>query len=231
MKNVAILFAATLLAFFACKHDPFNDLDGPNPDPPMGGNPCSPDSVYFDNQILPILISNCTQSGCHNNADRADGVVTTSFQQLMSTVKNAASTDPGKNKLLKVINDTRPDKRMPPPPSPALSPTQIALITQWVQQGARNNRCVDTSPCDTLSVITYSGFVKPLFAKHCTGCHGSQGGVSLQNYDAVRTQVLNGQLYPSVARAVNPMPKGGQRLSDCEIRKLKSWIDAGAPNN
>lgn len=227
-----MFFLVVLGIFFACKHHPLIPVeDEPNPNNPPSGTSCGPDSVYFENQVLPILISNCTQSGCHNTTNRAAGIVLTSYDQLMSTVKKASSPDARKNKLLKVINETRPDKRMPPPPSSPLTPDQIALITTWVQQGARNNRCTDNSPCDTLSSVTYSGFVKPLLTTYCTGCHGTQGGVSLQTYNDVRNQALSGQLYTSVSRAVNPMPKGSQRLSDCDIRKLKRWIDAGALNN
>jgi len=28
-----------------------------------------------------------------------------------------------------------------------------------------------------------------------------------------------------------PMPKGGNKLSDCEINQVKNWINAGALNN
>ena len=50
------------------------------------GVPCDPDSVYFDNQVLPILVSNCAKPGCHDAASHQDGVVLSSYASLMSTV-------------------------------------------------------------------------------------------------------------------------------------------------
>lgn len=89
-----------LALFPSCKHDSmFNVEPDPTDTTGTGGNGgggtggngvvCNPDSVYFSNQILPILISNCTQSGCHNDQDREEGIILTSYQKLVSTVENA----------------------------------------------------------------------------------------------------------------------------------------------
>jgi hypothetical protein len=75
------LITIFLTGFFAtlhqsCKHAPLIPVDN-NPIDPIDttqnpidtvatGIPCSPDTVYFQNTILPMLIANCTQSGCHN---------------------------------------------------------------------------------------------------------------------------------------------------------------------
>jgi hypothetical protein len=80
----------------ACKHepsvpgggDPTDTIDNPIDTGNNGGGatscvPCDPDSVYFQNQILPILVSNCTESGCHNASDHKEGVILTSYQTLM----------------------------------------------------------------------------------------------------------------------------------------------------
>ena len=78
---VQTLVAVLVMAFFhlGCEHDPVIDLaDLPTFDTTntiidttgTGGNPnediCSPDSIYFENDILPILISNCAIPGCHD---------------------------------------------------------------------------------------------------------------------------------------------------------------------
>jgi len=88
----ASLFTATL---FSCKHDPFIPVD---PDTPSGGT-CDPDTVYFQNQVLPLLISSCTESGCHNAQDRAEGVVVDSYESLMTTVEDVTRTNWSKNDL------------------------------------------------------------------------------------------------------------------------------------
>jgi hypothetical protein len=43
----------------------------------------------------------------------------------------------------------------------------------------------------------------------------------------------NGKLYGAVNHSpgYSPMPKGGTKLSACNISKIKAWIDGGSLNN
>ena len=250
----ALVFSAVCCIFFvavflpSCKHDGmFNVEPDPTDTTGTGGNnggnnggggtssgvTCDPDSVYFSNQILPILISNCTQSGCHNDIDREDGVILTSYQSLRSTVENVTSTNWDDNELLEVLLEDDTDKRMPYG-KPPLPQAQINLIKTWVQQGAKNNGCNENfGQCNTEN-IQFSSFVQPLIQSRCQGCHSGsspQGGISLANYNDIKTVANNGKLYTVVTRSTNWMPKGGQKLDACTTSKLKAWIDAGAPNN
>ena len=78
---VFCLATFSTFGFLACQHDPFlQPIDPNNPDPPPATGFCNPDSVYFQNQILTILVSNCTESGCHNAEDHEEGIVLDSFQ-------------------------------------------------------------------------------------------------------------------------------------------------------
>ena len=54
--------------------------------PPPTSN-CSPDSVYFVNEIMPIISSNCTMSGCHDNITHAEGVNLTTYTNIMRYVR------------------------------------------------------------------------------------------------------------------------------------------------
>jgi hypothetical protein len=88
--------------------------------------------------------------------------------------------------------------------------------------------------CDTASV-TYSGTVKPMIEQQCLSCHsGAQpsGGIDLSTYAAVKVQADNGQLYGAIAHleGFQPMPQGS-KLSNCDISKVKIWVDASAPQN
>jgi hypothetical protein len=118
---------------------------------------------------------------------------------------------------------------------PALSTAQIDMIKKWVQQGAQNNACNESfGTCDSLTTVRYSQFVQPLLQAKCTGCHNNsnpQGGINLSNYDKVKPYVTNGKLYLSVSRSTNWMPKGGAKLDNCTVTKLKKWINDGALNN
>lgn len=227
LKAILVLFTG-LLILNACRHE----LPVPNPDGggiPLPSSVCSPDSAYFVNDILPIISSNCTMSGCHDNITHADGVELTSYTKIMRYVKPGDAAD---SKLYKVIIKTNND-RMPPPPMPPLTAAQKALIEKWINQGAKNNNC--TGSCDT-AIFTYSAAVKPVINTKCYGCHNPAnlgGNIDLSTYNAVRTVALNGKLYGSVAQqpGYSPMPKNSAKLSDCEIRQIQKWIGAGALNN
>lgn len=223
-----------MLVFLACQHDPFLQPTDPNaPDPPSTGF-CDPDTVYFQNQILPILVSNCTESGCHNAQDHEDGVVLDSYQSLLSTVENATQNDWQENKLMRALLESDLDDRMPPPPKSALPTAQINLIKTWLAQGAQNNGCDENfGGCDPAN-FQFSTFVQPLIQAKCQGCHSGnnpQGGIKLTSYAEIKTVALNGKLYSSLTRTSNWMPKGGSKLDDCNLQKIQAWVDAGAPQN
>ncbi len=190
---------------------------------------CSSDSVYFVNDIQPLLNSNCAMSGCHDNATHADGIRMTDYANIMEEVKAGDAAD---SKLYKVIIRTD-NERMPPPPMPAFTTAQKALIQKWINQGAKNNQCLNR--CDTNS-FTYAAAVKPLLDTKCVGCHNAGslgGGVNLSAYASTQTVALNGRLFGSINHSAgySPMPKNSAKLSTCEIRQVQRWIQAGALNN
>lgn len=237
------LFAAVILSalFPSCKHDPlFNGGTDPQDTTttPIDtgvntGIPCSPDTVYFQNQVLPLLISQCAKSGCHDAASHEEGVVLTNYQQVMSTGKVKAFK-PNDSELFEVIMDSDPDDRMPEAPNAPLTTDQKNLIKKWIEQGAQNNVCNENyGNCDTDNV-TYTNFVSGLLANKCVGCHGGvnpQGGLKLSTYAEVKAAAQNGTLYGAAARlpGYSAMPKGGAALSPCFVNKIKAWIDAGTP--
>lgn len=75
-----------------------------------------------------------------------------------------------------------------------------------------------------------------LTAYGCLGCHSAtapSGNVTLSTYAGIKTVADNGHLYGSVSHAAgyDPMPQGGDKMNACDLKRLKAWIDAGAPNN
>ena len=235
MRPYYSVFLCTMLLVVtlpACKHEPL--VPPGSPVDPSVGLACDADTVYFQNQVLPILVSNCTESGCHNEQDHKEGVVTTSYQTLLSTVERVTQNDWEKNKLIKSLEETDLSERMPRN-KPSLSVEQINLIKKWVLQGALNNRCdASFGGCDTIGGAVYAGFVQPLVQTQCKGCHSGnspQGGIKLTTYAEIKTQALSGKLYDSMIRSANWMPKGGAMLDDCALAKIKTWVDAGAPEN
>ena len=89
--------------------------------------------------------------------------------------------------------------------------------------------------CDTVNV-TYAATVLPLLESECYSCHGngaSSGNVSLQGYTNLKTYIDNGLFWGSIAHleGFSNMPKGGNKLPDCDLDKIQAWINLGAPNN
>jgi hypothetical protein len=90
--------------------------------------------------------------------------------------------------------------------------------------------------CNTTNV-SFSTTVNTLLQQHgCLGCHsgvGASGNVNLQGHANVKNVAESGRLYGAISHSAGfkPMPQGGTKMSECEIKKIKSWIDAGALNN
>lgn len=213
-----------------------NDTTGTGNNNNTNADPCDPDTVYFTNDILPLLNSSCAVSGCHDNATAEDGVILTSYNSVMQTA-DVRPGDLGDSDLYEVITETDPDKQMPPPSSGiTLSQAQINMIAKWIQQGAKNNGCdPNAGGCDTDSV-SYAQQLVPVLNTYCLGCHSGtviSGGVNLDGYNNVVAFANSGQLYGAISHAAGykPMPQGQPKLDSCTIAQFKSWIDAGAPNN
>lgn len=199
--------------------------------------PCDPDTVYFSQDVLPILISNCAKSGCHDAASASDGVILTDYAAVMRTADVRAG-NPGGSDLYEVLTEDDPDKRMPQPPNDPLNADQIALIRKWIQQGARDLTCGDTTQsggCDTANV-SFAQDIRPILTTYCTGCHSSpnpSGNLDLTVTANVQQVAQSGQLYGVTARLTGypPMPLGGDPLPACHVAKIKAWVDAGAQDN
>ncbi|MBK7433148.1 MAG: hypothetical protein IPI66_04050 [Chitinophagaceae bacterium] len=89
--------------------------------------------------------------------------------------------------------------------------------------------------CDT-AAVAYSTAVTPILSSSCNSCHGGSipsAGIKLDTYMGVKQQVDNGRLWGAVSHAASysPMPKNGNKLSSCNLDKIRIWIAAGAPNN
>lgn len=94
--------------------------------------------------------------------------------------------------------------------------------------------------CDTTNV-TYSGTIYPVISSNCKSCHSGsapQGNVKLEDYTTISAAAAIpagqfGSLYGAISHdpGNSPMPKNGTQLSDCTIKQVKVWIDAGRPDN
>ncbi len=95
----------------------------------------------------------------------------------------------------------------------------------------------NSNNCDTTNV-TYSVSIKGILENNaCLSCHSGTavdgGNVVLDNYSGISQYAANGKLYGALNHESGypAMPKGGDKLSDCNLRKIKIWIDDGFQNN
>ena len=191
---------------------------------------CHPDTVYFRNTILPLVVSSCATTKCHDNVSHKDGVILTDYESIIKTGKIKPG-DPGDSEFFETLTD-KGDDLMPPPPYKPLEDEQINLIKQWILQGAKDNYCNDG--CDTTKV-TFTATVWPMMQKYCIGCHSAAnpgGGVLIAGYNDMVTLAGNGSLMGSVRweSGYANMPSS-QQMSDCNISLLQNWVDDGSPNN
>jgi hypothetical protein len=96
------------------------------------------------------------------------------------------------------------------------------------------------STCDTNMTISYANDIVPILNRSCgakdNSCHTSSaasGQVILDLQVAVNFIALDGRLLSSIIwdGKTSAMPKTGGKLPDCDINKIRKWINEGAPDN
>lgn len=92
-----------------------------------------------------------------------------------------------------------------------------------------------STPCDTINV-TYSQTIAPIMSNSCDFCHGGsapQANVITDNYDDLKIIADDNRLWGSVNHesGYSPMPKDRPQLSDCDLKKIRIWLDNGALND
>src|SRR6185436_2995998 len=92
----------------------------------------------------------------------------------------------------------------------------------------------NSTVCDTANA-TY-GKVLTVIQNNWYSCHkasSSEGNVNLEGYTNLKGYADNGKLIGAITwtPGFSPMPKGGNKLNDCDIANIKSWINQGALNN
>lgn len=230
--QLAVVCISVIVLFVAsCTKD---KLAQPITDPNGTVNNCDPELVYFENDVLPIIASNCAYSGCHGGGSAEDDVELSSYTSIIATAKVKAG-NPADSKLFKVINLADPSDVMPPPPNNRLTTDQINTIERWISQGAKDIKCESQVNCE-IGTVTFSQTIQPIIANKCQGCHSGgapQGSLSLTNYNEIKTSVNSGRFYGSINHDPGyvAMPYNLAKLPQCEIDQLADWIAAGAPNN
>ena len=119
-----------------------------------------------------------------------------------------------------------------------LFPVLIALNSCYYDNEQDLYKNVQAAQCDTTNV-TYSGSIVPIMQNACYTCHNStsaSGGISVDTYQglsAICTNKFTSRLWGDVnfLSGFDNMPKGGNKLSACDLKKIEIWLRAGYPQN
>lgn len=92
-----------------------------------------------------------------------------------------------------------------------------------------------TGTCDTTN-ISYAADILPVLQSNCISCHSTtltQGNINLETYPSLSAAIASGKFSGAVNHqsGFSPMPKGGGKLSQCNLEKINHWISIGYPNN
>ncbi len=232
-----ILLILTAIGLVCCQHDILTISTIASKDtvfvvtPPIapggGTPPAVSDTVCFNTEVLPLYVSYCASSGCHDVTSHREGVITTSYGYIMNGIrpKNVNGSP-----YYTIIGNG-----MPPRSHAQLTNTQVAVIKKWIDQGALNTNC--TNVCDT-TVYTYSGAIQAILTNNCAGCHGTSPGsaniyigtyASAKAYISANKSIFNNAVnYSTSIAASKRMPPAG-KLVDCKLLQIQKWINNGYP--
>lgn len=97
-----------------------------------------PDSplVIFSKEVQPIILGNCTMSGCHTSGDNSGVFPLSTYDDIVTNGGVIAKNATGSN-LYQSISSRGLAQQMPP--SKYLSEADLQTIYLWIMQGAKNN--------------------------------------------------------------------------------------------
>ena len=103
--------------------------------------------VSYYRQVRPILQRNC--AGCHQPAKAGGKLVLTNFASLLAGGESGAGFEAGKPDVSLIIESISGEKPAMPQKADPLSSVQVALISRWIREGAKDD--TPTSVQDTIS--------------------------------------------------------------------------------
>jgi uncharacterized membrane protein len=206
--------------------DPVDTTDTTGDDPVVG-------KFCFQASVLPILINNCATSGCHDNETREEEISMMSYADVMNSRPGdlVRPGQPWESEMYKVLFKSGEDM-MPPSDRRRLTADEMDKIRRWILGGAKDDDCGPKPTCDTVGV-TFVADIKPIIDLRCNSCHSpttKQGGIDLSTQALVESVGRSGKLLGSISRTApyKPMPpSAAAKASDCDVAKVRAWINGG----
>ena len=204
--------------------------------------------VCFTGDILPIFTNNCAISGCHDGAGRESRSALNNYANILHDVTPG---NPDASTAYQVII-SKWGNRMPP--GQPLSVDNRIKIRVWIEQGASETVCTDTTGTggsgggsggggSYVAHACFSRDIFPVIVSHCatTGCHDAishKEGYNYTTYANIMNSVAPGnpgasRLYRVISSSGGDSkmpPSNSPQLSVAQIDSIGKWISYGALN-
>ena len=207
----------------------------------------------FKTHILPILQENCVK--CHGEEKQKDDLRLDTFAVTLKGSEHGAvvvAEDLIGSSLFQRITLPADDDDIMPPKGGPLAKNEIALIKNWIANGAKAEAEVKApAPAPKVAEKKAAGssvfveYVLPILAESCTDCHGADKQKAGLRLDTIAA-VAKGSKEGAVVKAGNPdesslyqrivlpsdhddiMPPKGDPLTKAQTDLIKLWIVSGA---
>lgn len=116
------------------------------------------------------------------------------------------------------------------------------VVVTFILHSCKNDKAAMFNPttkttevnCDTVNNIKYSGAIDQIINTNCAipTCHvpGGSGSGDFTTYSGVMEKVNSGAFEYRIFYAKSDKMPPSNSLSDCDLKKIRIWLDAGAPN-
>lgn len=127
LRIPAVLLACAGISLLSCTNEN------------LGISPCDlkiPDEVTFKNDVLPLIQSNCSISGCHSGTNPAGHLNledSLAYDKLLQSGSGYIKVGNPKSSIV-YLELTAETNYMPP--SGKLSDCEVELVLRWIEQGA-----------------------------------------------------------------------------------------------
>jgi WD40 repeat protein len=203
-------------------------------------NGIAADLEYY-RDVYPFLKSNCIS--CHNKTTTKADLNMETPELMIQGGESGPSIVPGKSEESLIVKASlhQDDIEMPPPNNKSgavnLSPAEIAILKQWIDQGAKSSVQQDRA----VVLKSYSASVDPIYSVAMTK-DGRYAACGRSNqiflYDLATRQFVakisdpaekNGAAHRGLVQSLSFSPDGS-RLASGSFREVKIWkLDAAKP--
>jgi mono/diheme cytochrome c family protein len=202
--------------------------------------------VCFDRDVLPIFTNNCAISRCHDGS-RGSRMAYNNYSDIFASV---VPYNPDGSQSYQAIISKWGNLM---PPSQPLSQENRTIIRVWIEQGAGQTICTDTTGTGGTGGNTggtgyvaracFSRDILPVIVSRCAtaSCHDAtshKSGYNYTTYANIKNSVSPGnpgssRLYTVIKASGGESkmpPSNSPQLSAAEIDSIGKWITYGALN-